>query len=54
MVIKSLTAPSAYTTSVAAHMVDVLVAHPAFQPGQMRSPRVVWPRLEPSGGLFLP
>ncbi|NWH52387.1 MROH5 protein, partial [Fregata magnificens] len=40
MAIKSLRAPSAYSISVAAHMVDVLVANPAFQPGQVQN--VVW------------
>ncbi|NXS68455.1 MROH1 protein, partial [Pandion haliaetus] len=40
MAIKSLRAPSAYSISMAAHMVDVLVADHAFQPGQV--PNVVW------------
>ncbi|NXJ36605.1 MROH7 protein, partial [Ciconia maguari] len=40
MAIKSLRAPSAYSISFAAHMVDVLVADPAFQPGQVLN--IVW------------
>ncbi|NXT96457.1 MROH7 protein, partial [Anhinga rufa] len=38
--IKSLRASSAYTIRVAAHMVDVLVADPAFPPGQVLN--MVW------------
>ncbi|XP_052632027.1 maestro heat-like repeat-containing protein family member 6 [Harpia harpyja] len=40
MAIKSLRAPSAYSISLAAHMVDVLVADHAFQPGQVLN--IVW------------
>ncbi|KAF1537889.1 Maestro heat-like repeat-containing protein family member 7, partial [Eudyptula albosignata] len=45
MAIKSLRAPSACSISMAAYMVDVLVADPAFQPGQASSlwvPNIVW------------
>ncbi|NXS45435.1 MROH7 protein, partial [Balaeniceps rex] len=40
MAIKSLRAPSTYSISMAAHMVDVLVAAPAFQPAQVLN--IVW------------
>ncbi|NXR04710.1 MROH7 protein, partial [Sagittarius serpentarius] len=40
MAIKSLRAPSTYSISTAAHMVDVLVADAAFQPGQVLN--IVW------------
>lgn len=54
MAMKSLRAPSAYSISLAAHMVDVLVADRAFQPGQVNSPWVAQLMLQPTGGLFLP
>lgn len=54
MAIKSLRAPSACSISMAAYMVDVLVADPAFQPGQASSLWVARPMLQPTGGLFLP
>ncbi|KAM6059104.1 maestro heat-like repeat-containing protein family member 7 isoform 2-T2 [Theristicus caerulescens] len=40
MAIKSFRDPSIYSISVAAHMVNVLVADPAFQPGQVL--KIVW------------
>ena len=49
MAIKSLRAPSVYSISVAAHMVDVLVADPAFQPGQVSSPWVARLMLQRTG-----
>lgn len=54
MAIKSLRHPSAYSIRLAAHMVDVLVADRAFQPGQVNSPWVAQLMLQPTGGLFLP
>ncbi|NXG81865.1 MROH1 protein, partial [Stercorarius parasiticus] len=38
--IKSFRSPSIYSISVAAHMVDILVEDPAFQPGQVLN--IVW------------
>ena len=54
MAIKSLRAPSAYSIRVAAHMVEVLVADPAFPMGQVSSPWVAQPTLGPTRGSFLP
>lgn len=52
--IKSMRAPSAYSISLASHMVDVLVADTAFQLGQVSSPGVAQLMLQPTRGPFSP
>lgn len=54
MAIKSMRTPSAYSISMAAYMVNVLVAESTFRPRQVSSPWVAGLMLQPTGGLFLP
>ena len=54
LAINNMRDPSTYSIRVAAHMVDVLVLGPAFQPGQVSRPGVAQLMLQPPGAPFLP
>lgn len=52
--VKNMRSPSDYSISLAAYMVETLVSGSDFYPGQVGSPRMARPMLQPTGECFLP